>query len=430
VIDARRFGLLLTLWIFAQSASAQEVPLKPAFDSLRAERILEHIKVLASDEFQGRGPGTPGEEKTVVYLTDQFRAIGLAPGNPDGTYIQNVPLVGFQAKKVSGSVQADGQTIPLTFPTDFIAVSRRSAHEVKVENSEIVFVGYGVVAPEYGWDDYKGLDARGKTLVMLVNDPPVPDPKDPAKLDPAMFKGAAMTYYGRWTYKYEIASEKGAEAVILIHETEPAGYPFSVVQGSWSRENFDILSENNDDKNARPKRVAIEGWVGLDKAKDVLKAAGLDFAGLKNQAKSKDFRPVPLNAKVQLAITNSLREVKSRNVIAKLEGSDPALKNDFVIYTAHWDHLGIDPELKGDQIYNGAADNASGVATVLEIARALTMVKPPPKRPRAETSDALCVLPEVTEGLAASTVLSEARVTARARSVYFITVGLQQGVAL
>jgi Zn-dependent M28 family amino/carboxypeptidase len=380
VIDARRIGLLLTLWISVPSASAQEGPLKPAFDALRGGRILEHIKVLASDEFQGRGPGTPGEEKAVAYLTEQFRAIGLAPGNPDGTYIQNVPLVGFQAKKVTGSLQIKGQAIPLTFPTDFVAVSRQLAQEVKVENSDVVFVGYGVVAPEYGWDDFKGLDARGKTLVMLVNDPPVPDPKDPAKLDPAMFKGAAMTYYGRWTYKYEIAAEKGAEAVILIHETGPAGYPFSVVQGSWSGENFDIAPENDDGKHPKPKRVAVEGWVGLDKAKVLLKAAGLDFDGLKNQAKTKDFRPVPLGAKVQFAITNSLREVKSRNVVAKLEGSDPALKNDFFVYTAHWDHLGIDPALKGDQIYNGAADNASGVATVLEIARAFTMVKPAPKR--------------------------------------------------
>jgi Zn-dependent M28 family amino/carboxypeptidase len=234
-----------------------------------------------------------------------------------------------------------------------------------------------VVAPEYGWDDYKGLDARGKTLVMLVNDPPVPDPKDPSKLDPATFKGSAMTYYGRWTYKYEIASEKGAEAVILIHETGPAGYPFSVVQGSWGRENFDIAPVEGTEP---PRRVAVEGWIGLDKAKELLGAAGLDFDTLKKQAVGRDFRPVPLNAKAQFEITNSLREVKSKNVVARLEGSDPALKAETVIYTAHWDHLGIDRSLQGDQIYNGAADNASGVATVLEIARAFTQVQPAPRR--------------------------------------------------
>jgi Zn-dependent M28 family amino/carboxypeptidase len=241
----------------------------------------------------------------------------------------------------------------------------------------VIFVGYGVVAPEYGWDDFKGIDARGKTLLMLVNDPPIPDPKNAEKLDSAMFKGAAMTYYGRWTYKYEIASEKGAEAVILIHETGPAGYPFSVVQGSWSRENFDIASNGPDSKH---QRVAIEGWIGLDKAKELLSAAGQDFDTLKKQAIKRDFQPVPLNAKIQVSISNTLREVKSRNVVARLEGSDPKLKGDTIVYSAHWDHLGVDPSLKGDTIFNGAADNASGVATVLEIARAFTLVKPPQKR--------------------------------------------------
>ena len=166
--------------------------------------------------------------------------MGLKPGNPDGTFVQDVPLVGFQAKQVTERFRPAVRTIGLSFPNDFVAVSRRMAEEVKVENSDVVFVGYGVVAPEYGWDDYKGLDVRGKTLIMLVNDPPVADPKDPSKLDPAVFKGRAMTYYGRWTYKYEIASEKGAAAAILVHETGPAGYPFEVVRGSWSRENFDI----------------------------------------------------------------------------------------------------------------------------------------------------------------------------------------------
>ncbi len=176
--------------------AAPALDLKPALESIKPGKILDHIKVLASDEFEGRGPGTPGEEKTVAYLTGQFQKMGLKPGNPDGTFLQTVPLVGFQAKRVSGSFQSGGHTIGLTFPNDFVAVSRRMAQEVKVVNSEVVFVGYGVVAPEYGWDDYKGMDVRNKTLIMLVNDPAVPDPKDPAKLDPAFFKGRAMTYYG------------------------------------------------------------------------------------------------------------------------------------------------------------------------------------------------------------------------------------------
>jgi Zn-dependent M28 family amino/carboxypeptidase len=357
--------------------AAPEPALKAALDQVQPAAILEHIKVLASDDFEGRGPGTPGEEKTVAYLTAQFQKMGLKPGNPDGTFVQNVPLVGFHAKQVSGSFQAGRHTLPLSFPNDFVAVSRRLADEVKVEKSDVVFVGYGVVAPEYGWDDYKGLDVRGKTLIMLVNDPPVADPKDAAKLDPAFFKGRAMTYYGRWTYKYEIASEKGAAAAILVHETGPAGYPFEVVRGSWSRENFDIASPQTSPK---PNRVAVEGWMTLEKAKELFQATGRDFETLKKRAAHADFRPEPLAASAQFQVTNALREVKSRNVVARIEGADPALKNEFVIYTAHWDHLGRDPEMKGDQIYNGAADNASGVASILEIAHALSQVKPPPKR--------------------------------------------------
>ena len=245
-----------------------------------------------------------------------------------------------------------------------------------VDKSDVVFVGYGVVAPEYGWDDYKGLDVRGKTLIMLVNDPPVADPKDPAKLDPAFFKGRAMTYYGRWTYKYEIASEKGAAAAILVHETGPAGYPFEVVRGSWSRENFDIAQPQD---GQTPSRVAVEGWITLEKAKELFQATGA--------TSTRSSRPPPAaisgrcrsTTSARFEITNALREVKSRNVVAKIEGSDPALKNETVIYTAHWDHLGRDPALKGDQIYNGAADNASGVASILEIAHALAQAQPRPQ---------------------------------------------------
>ncbi|HKI17705.1 MAG TPA: M28 family metallopeptidase [Isosphaeraceae bacterium] len=357
--------------------AAPDSGLKTALESIKPGQVLDHIKVLASDDFEGRGPGTPGEEKTVAYLTGQFQKMGLKPGNPDGTFFQAVPLVGFQAKKVEGSFRVGDRAIGLSFLDDFVAVSRRMAEEVKVGDSDVVFVGYGVVAPEYGWDDYKGLDVRGKTLIMLVNDPPVADPADPSKLDPAFFKGRAMTYYGRWTYKYEIASEKGAAAAILVHETGPAGYPFEVVKGSWGRENFDIAQP---EASQASNRVAIEGWISLDKAKELFQACGRDFQSLKQAAARPDFRPAPLGCSAKLAITNTLREVKSRNVVAKLEGSDPALKNETVIYTAHWDHLGRDSSLAGDQIYNGAADNASGVAGVLEIARALVRVKPSPKR--------------------------------------------------
>jgi Zn-dependent M28 family amino/carboxypeptidase len=355
--------------------AASDTSLKTALESIKPGQILDHIKVLASDEFEGRAPGTPGEEKTITYLTDQFQKLGLKPGNPDGTFLQAVPLVGFQAKRVSGSFQCGGRTLTLSFPDDFVAVSRRMAQELQVENSDVVFVGYGIVAPEYGWDDYKGLDVRGKTLIMLVNDPPVPDPRDASKLDPAVFKGRAMTYYGRWTYKYEIASEKGAAAAILVHEEVPAGYPFEVVRGSWSRENFDIAQTGQ-----LPSRVAIEGWITNEKAKELFQECGRDLEALKKVAARRDFRPVPLDCRAEFAIANAVREVRSRNVVAKLEGSDPALKNEVVIFTAHWDHLGRDPALKGDLIFNGAADNASGVAAVLEIARAFTEIQPAPKR--------------------------------------------------
>lgn len=350
--------------------------LKAVAETLRGEDVLAHIKVLASDAFEGRGPGTPGEDKTVAYLVDTFKAMGLKPGNPDGTFVQEVPLVGFTAKSTSGSIQVGSTTIDLKTSADWVAVSRRFANDsVSVEGSDVVFVGYGVVAPEYGWDDYKDVDVRGKTIVMLVNDPAVPDPAHPGELDPNLFKGRAMTYYGRWTYKYEIASKKGAAAALIVHESGPAGYPYSVVVGSWGRENVDIPSP---DGNA--SHVAIEGWLSLEKASALLKASGQDFETLKKAAATKAFRPVSLDAKAKFEIKNVSRPIKSKNVVAKVEGSDPKLKDQIIIYTAHWDHLGRDPNLPGDQIYNGAADNASGVAAILEIAHGFAQLKPAPRR--------------------------------------------------
>ena len=382
----KRFLLYLILFcfasvfVFAVSAQKEVKPtrvsadVKDAAATINSDDLMRHIKVLSSDEFEGRAPGSRGEELTVDYLTKEFKKLGLAPGNPDGTYIQKVPLAGFITKS-KASLKAANKTIQLEANKDYVAVSRRYVTETKVTDSDIVFVGYGVVAPEYGWDDYKGIDVRGKTIVMLINDPAVPDPKDPSKLNDKMFKGKAMTYYGRWTYKYEIASEKGAAAAIIIHETGPAGYPFEVVTGSWGRENFDIQRA---DKNM--SRVGVESWISLDKAKELLSASGQDFDALKKAAVRKDFKPVALNAKASFELTNTLRTVDSANVIAKLEGSDPMMKDEYVIYTAHWDHLGRDTNLKGDQIFNGALDNASGTAVLLEIAEAFTKLKKKPKR--------------------------------------------------
>jgi Zn-dependent M28 family amino/carboxypeptidase len=332
--------------------------------------LITHTRTLASDEFEGRAPGTPGEERTIEYLVAEFKRLGLQPGNPDGTYIQKVPLAGFTSSAEVAIVAAD-HPLELSLPKDCVAWSRRLVPKVTVPSSEMVFVGYGIVAPEYRWDDYKDVDVHGKIIVMLINDPPVPDPKDPSKLDEKMFNGRAMTYYGRWTYKYEIATAKGAAGAIIIHETGPAGYPWIVVIGSNTRENMDLRSP---DKNM--SRVAVEGWMALETAKRLFAATGHDFDTLKQQALRRDFRPISLKAKSSFTVENTMRPIESRNVIARIEGSDPKLRDEYVIYTAHWDHLGRNPKLEGDQIYNGALDNASGTAALLELAKAFSKTRP------------------------------------------------------
>ena len=348
--------------------------LEPALEAITPDGLLAHIKVLASDEFEGRAPGTKGEDLSVKYITDQFKKVGLKPGNPDGTYTQEVPLAGIKSEPLM-SFKVRDETIDLKYPDDFIASSARLQPEIKINNSEIVFVGYGVVAPEYGWDDYKDVDVRGKTLLMLIGDPPIPDPKDPSKLDDKIFKGKAMTYYGRWTYKYEIAAQKGAAAAVIIHDTQSAGYPYSVVRTSWAKENYEIDSPN---KNA--DAVEARSWITLDTAKKLLAACGQEFDTLKKSAIAKGFRPVALSGEANISIKQQLRSFKSHNVIGKLEGSDPKLRDEYLFYTAHWDHLGRRPELQGDQISNGAIDNASGVASLIQLGAAFTKLNPPPKR--------------------------------------------------
>ena len=348
--------------------------LQPALEAITPDGLLAHIKILASDEFEGRAPGTKGEELSVKYITEQFKQIGLKPGNPDGTYTQEVPLAGIRSDPKMSFIVGD-KTIDLKYPDDFVASSARLEPEIKIDNSNVVFVGYGIVAPEYGWDDYKDVDVSGKTILMLINDPAIPDPKDSSKLNDKMFKGKAMTYYGRWTYKYEIAAKKGAAAAVIIHETEPAAYPYSVVKTSWAKENYEIDAP---DKNAGA--VKARSWITLDAAKKLLADCGQDFDALKKSAITKEFRPVALDAKANIDIKQQLRSFKSHNVIGKLDGSDPKLQGEYVIYTAHWDHLGRQPELRGDQIFNGAIDNASGVGSLIQLGAAFTKLNPPPKR--------------------------------------------------
>jgi len=356
------------------TAAAANAPLSslPAIDQ---QAIRRHIEVLASDEFEGRAPGSPGEDKTVEYLVARFEEMGLQPGNTDGTYIQNVPLVGITPTSTEPlTVVRGGRKKSYTYSDEYVAFTKQVAETASLKDSELVFVGYGVVAPEYQWDDFKGIDLKGKTLVVLVNDPQVPDPSDPSKLDESLFNGRAMTYYGRWTYKYEEAARQGAAGVFIVHETGPAGYPYSVVQG-FLGESFDLVTP---DRNMG--RADVEGWFSLDTAREILTMAGRDFDELKQQALTRDFKPVPLGVSASLSIRNAIRTTDSRNVLAKLEGSDPQLRDEYVVYSSHWDHLGVGDPVEGDAIYNGALDNASGVASLIEIARAFTRLEQKPRR--------------------------------------------------
>src|SRR6202166_4858220 len=355
--------------------SRRPSPPAAALASFSGDRILEHIRVLSSDEFEGRGPGSKGEQLTIKYLEGQYRSAGLEPGNPDGTYLQSVPLVGITPDSgMKLTLTVHGRTLEPKFQDDFAAWSKRVTDTSAID-ADMVFVGYGVQAPEFQWDDFKGADVKGKILVVLINDPPVPDPADPSKLDPKTFGGAAMTYYGRWTYKFEKAAQLGAAGCVIIHQTERAGYPWEVVRNSWSGTQFDLATP---DKNMG--RLAVESWITSDFATKLFRDAGQDVDKLIQSAARRDFKPVPLGIHAKLTIHNALQTIDSHNVIAKITGSDPDLKNSYVIYTAHWDHFEIGPEVNGDKIYHGAVDNASGTGALLEMARAYKALQRPPRR--------------------------------------------------
>jgi len=392
------FVFLLSLF-FVVLAGCSRAPSLPdaALRSFSADALMTDIRTLSSDEFEGRGPGSKGEQLTIRYLEDKFRGMGLEPGNPDGTFLQKVPLVGIRPDAGMKLVfSGRGRSVTSQFQKDFVAWTKRVVDSSAID-AEMVFAGYGVQAPEFQWDDFKGVDVKGKVIVVLVNDPPVPDPKNPAELDPSTFGGRAMTYYGRWTYKYEKAAELGAAGCFIIHETERAGYPWEVVRNSWGGEQFDLA---NPDKNMG--RAAIEGWMTGEEAEALFKLAGKDLAALKKAAVSRDFRPVPLGVRAKLEVKNTLRQVESHNVIARLPGSDAKLRNEYVLYSAHWDHFGIGPEVSGDKIYHGAKDNASGTAALLEIARAFKQLRVPPSR----TLLFLCVTAE-EQGLLGSRYYAE-----------------------
>ena len=345
------------------STSITSSDVEKAYQSINAEQLAEHIKVLASDEFGGRAPSSKGEELTLAYLTEQFKALGFEPGNGD-SFLQEVPLVSLEAD--SNMVLSIGGK-DYQYKKDMVMGSSRISAKQSIKDSELVFVGYGVNAPEYNWNDYEGLDVKGKTVVMLVNDPGF------ATKNPDSFTGDAMTYYGRWTYKYEEASRQGAAGAIIIHETAPASYPWSVVENSWSGEQFGFQKENNN-----MDRVAVEGWVTTDVAKELFTKAGLDFDTMKANAAKGAYHVDMGDLTASVEVNNTIKKSISYNFIATLPGSEKP--NEHIIYSAHWDHLGTDKTRKGDQIYNGAHDNATGTAGLIEVAEAFATLPEHPSR--------------------------------------------------
>ncbi len=351
--------------------SAPEPPKPAAFafkDAIDAADFGEHVRVLASDEFEGRAPGTPGEDKTVEYLKAQFERMGLKPGNGD-SFFQTVPMMETTAdESTTMSVDVKGKAHTLKFGTDMVIGTRTGQAEVKIDASDVVFVGYGVDAPEQKWNDYAGLDVKGKTVVMFVNDPGFH-----AK-DPNLFDGKRMTYYGRWTYKFEEAGRKGAAAALIIHDTEGASYGWDVVKNSWSGAQYDLRAADDP-----APRVPLQGWITGEQAKALFADAGLDLDAMRKAANKRGFKPVALPAKMSVSLKSATAEKQSRNVLALLPGSEKP--DEAVVYMAHWDHLGNhvgekNPDGSDDVIYNGAVDNATGVSGILEIAGQFAKNKP------------------------------------------------------
>ena len=337
-------------------------------DAIDAGDFAEHVQHLASDAFGGRGPGSDGEEKTVEYIKAQFARIGLQPGN-GSDWFQTVPMVETTADESTAlNLTVAGAPQVLEFGNDMVIGTRTGQAQVSIKDSGLVFVGYGVDAPEQKWNDYAGVDVKGKTVVMLVNDPGFH-----AK-DARLFDGKRMTYYGRWTYKFEEAARKGAAAALIIHDTEGASYGWDVVKNSWSGAQYDLPA-----KDDPAPRVPAQGWITTEAATALLKAAGQDLGKLRAAANKRGFKPVPLDATLSLDLKSTTAEKSSRNVVGLLPGSETP--DEAIVYMAHWDHLGThEGETGGDNIYNGAVDNATGVAGILEIAEAFRKAKAPPKR--------------------------------------------------
>jgi Zn-dependent M28 family amino/carboxypeptidase len=349
-------------------------PVKPTRDghfspAITAEDFAAFDQRVSSDEFEGRQPATMGERMVTTYLIDQFQRMGLKPGNKD-SYLQSVPTIETTVLADAGvdiSVASAGNVDKYTYRDDAIVRTLQGKSSVALADSGIVFAGYGVVAPEYQWNDFAGVDVKGKTVIVLVNDPGW------GNGDATLFKGKAMTYYGRWMYKYEECARQGAAACLIVHDTAGAGYPWQVVVNSWSSPQFDLPTSEDPSP-----RVMVAGWITTDAAKRLFAKAGADFDALKKSADIRGFKPTPLNATFATKFTNQIRSVQTMNVLALLPGIQRP--DEVIVYSAHWDHFGRDPKLQGDQIYNGAVDNGTGLAGLLEIADAFAHQQPPPQR--------------------------------------------------
>jgi Zn-dependent M28 family amino/carboxypeptidase len=372
---------LVVVYLLAARLGAQVTPASPAtrvapstptaplgLKRIDAREIDAHLRFLSSDLLEGRAPATRGGRLATEYISGQLESFGVEPG-VNGSWFQEVPIDVVRSNPSTISVAASGKaTANLKF-TDDVVVWAGGAATASAANGELVFVGYGVKAPEYRWDDFKGADLKGKILLVLVNDPPAPPS------EPNLFGGKAMTYYGRWTYKYEEAERQGAAGMLIVHTTDAAGYPWQVVVTSNSTDHRILPRDPK-----LPPPIAVRGWITNDAATSLLAQAGLDLANLRKQAESRDFKPVPTGITIDAHFTNNVARMQSENVVGVVRGSDPRLRNEYVVYSAHWDHLGIGPpDARGDSIYNGASDNASGVADILAIAHSAAL-SPRPRR--------------------------------------------------
>ena len=351
-----KFPLLILPILILGCGSQKPVP-EAAIESITAEDMKNHIAVLASDEFLGRFPGTEGEEKTINYLAEQFRLVGLKPANGD-SWFQEVPLLRLTSDPAKSLLITGGKaSISLSSLVDFVGWSPQTSEQITIENSPLVFVGYGINAPEFGWNDYEGIDVKGKTVLMLVNDPGY------ATSDTSLFHGRAMTIYGRWTYKFEEAARHGARAAVIIHETGAAAYPWSVVVNSWSGSNYSLAGNSLSRSD-----LQVQGWITTESAGKIFESAGLDYKKMIASAAGRGFRAVDMKMKASVSFSNQAINVTSNNVAGVLQGSKRP--DEYIIYTAHWDHFGVNPSISGDSIFNGALDNATGTAALIELAQA------------------------------------------------------------